>query len=95
VSKSWGSNPIQDICSLFAVYFMPLSISVDSVASNLVVVNDEFQRIWMEVVSASPRYYPEIGLVGLRQATKDFNKNNWCSGRDSNQAPTKYKCRVL
>jgi hypothetical protein len=34
------------------------------------LVNDELERIWMEMAMAKSRYYPSICLEGLRKTTK-------------------------
>jgi hypothetical protein len=39
--------------------------------------------------------YPGSCLVGLKETTKNFSQDHYCSGQDSNQPPPKEKSQAL
>jgi hypothetical protein len=48
-------------------------IDTDYTASNGMIINDEFRRIWKEVAMAKLRYSPKICLEGVGKSTKHLS----------------------
>jgi hypothetical protein len=52
--------------------------------NDMVMVNDELERIWNEAVWSNLTYYPGICLKELRKTTKDFSQYSLSLGRNLN-----------
>jgi hypothetical protein len=57
--------------------------------------NNDVERIWKEVISASSRYYTNIRLKGLRKTTGNIHQDSQCAGGNSNRRPAEHSSTAL
>jgi hypothetical protein len=59
------------------------------------IVNNELERVWKEVLMAWLDYCAVIFLEKLRKTTVNFSQDTWCPIWDLNEAPPEHKSEAL
>jgi hypothetical protein len=55
------------------------------------LMSNEFERIWKEVVMPNLKHYSCVFLERLRKITNNLSYYSWYQGRDFNPGPSEYE----